>query len=170
MIESIQGAYNAIKGGLDIAQGFQALKTEAAVNQAVIEIQRSLLEAQRALNEARHTADLSRIDELKKQIMDSKDWAAEAERYEAVDIDRGSIAYMLKLGMENGQPPHWLCANCFNHGAKSFLVFKGQDRDVRGRGQESAWGCDNCRASIKVGYMRNPASCQTKRHEAAAEA
>ena len=35
----------AIKGALDIAQGFGAFKTEAAVNQAVITIQRSLLDA-----------------------------------------------------------------------------------------------------------------------------
>ena len=63
MIESIQAGFQAIKGGLDIAQGFQSFKTEAAVNQAVIDIQRSLLEAQRGLNEAeaRHTADLQRI-------------------------------------------------------------------------------------------------------------
>ena len=47
MIESIQLAFGAVKGGLDIAQGFQSLKTEAAINQAIIDIQRSLLEAQR---------------------------------------------------------------------------------------------------------------------------
>ena len=160
MIESIQGAYSAIKGGLDIAQGFQAFKTEAAVNQAVIDIQRSLLEAQRALNEAeaRHVADLRRIEELEQEIVKAKDWSAERESYELTGVYRGAFAYMPKDGVKSGKPAHWLCANCFDQGRKSFLQYKGQDSTPSGgRGMESTYGCDTCRASIKVSYRTKPA-------------
>ena len=160
MIESIQSPYGAIKGGLDIAQGFQALKTEAAVNQAVIDIQRSLLDAQRALNEAeaRHVADLRHIDELEQKIVKSKDWAAESESYELVEVCRGAFAYMPKAGVDSGKPAHWLCVNCFDQGQKSFLQYKGQGTTTSGgRGMESTYGCDGCRASVKVSYRTRPA-------------
>lgn len=123
MIESIQGAYNAIKGGLDIAQGFQALKTETAINQAVIEIQRGFLEAQRALNEAetRHAADLRCIGELEAQIMEMKDWEAQKQRYELKDTGQGSLAYALKEGVETGEPAHWICPQCYEDRCKSIL-------------------------------------------------
>lgn len=160
MIEAIKAGYDSIKGALDIAQGFQALKTEAAVNQAVINIQRSLLEAQRALNEAdaRHTADLARVSELEQQVMKLKDWSAERERYHLVDVWRGALAYMPKPGMEDGKPAHWLCVNCFEQGRKSPLQFKGQDQTkTGGLGPESSYGCDACRASIKVSFRTKPA-------------
>lgn len=167
MIESIQLAFGAVKGGLDIAQGFQSLKTEAAINQAIIDIQRSLLEAQRGLNEAdtRHAADLKRIDELEQEIVRLKDWSAERVRYEAVSIYLGTIAYMPKLGMEDGKPPHWLCANCFERGLKSFLSFKGQDKGHDR--SESTWGCDTCKSSIKVSFRTHPGQTQEKRLAAA---
>lgn len=123
MIESIQSAYHAIKGGLDIAQGFQALKTETAINQAVIEIQRGFLEAQRALYEAemRHSADLRRISGLEEQFIKLKDWQAQKERYELKDTGQGALAYALKNGMETSEPTHWLCPDCYQTGEKSIL-------------------------------------------------
>jgi hypothetical protein len=156
MIESIQGAYGAIKGGLDIAQGFQAFKTETAVNQAIIDIQRSLLEAQRALNEAeaRHSTDLSRVTSLEQEVVRLKDWTAEQERYHLVDVDRGAFAYMPKPGMENGQPAHWLCANCFGQGHKSLLQFKGQGSSSASR--ECTYGCDRCKGTMAMHWRRKP--------------
>jgi len=160
MLETIEVGYNAIKGALDIARGFQAFKTEAAVNQAVIDIQRSLLEAQRALNEAeaRHASDLRRVSDLEQQIARSNDWSEERQRYQLVDVWRGAVVYMPKPGMENGEPAHWLCANCFNQGRKSPLQHKGQDRTASGgNGNESTYGCDACKGAIKVSFRTKPA-------------
>ena len=81
--------------------------------------------------------------------MSLKDWAAEAERYEPVDVYIGTIAYMPKLGMENGEPAHWLCPNCFQQNQKSFLAHKGQTtNNTGGRGMESKWACDTCGFSM----------------------
>lgn len=173
MIEAITTSFNAIKGGLDIAQGIQSLKNEAAISQAVIDIQRSLLEAQRGLNEAetRHAADLARIRELEQEIMSLKDWAAESERYEPVDIYLGTIAYMPKLGVKGGEPAHWLCPNCFQQGRKSFLVSKGQvTNNTGGLGLHRTWGCDACGLNFQISYQRNPQQSQQDRIEAAAAA
>lgn len=156
MIESIQVGFQAIQGGLNIAQGIQSLKTETAVNQAVIDIQRSLLDAQKGLNEAeaRHSSDLARIDELEQETMRLKDWSTERERYELIGIRGGAFAYMPKAGMENGEPAHWLCTNCFEHGQKSIMQNKGQQR--AGSGDET-YGCNRCKASFNVMGRVRPA-------------
>lgn len=145
MIESMQGAYNAVVGGLDILKGFQALKTEAAVNQAIIDIQRSLLEAQRALNEAeaRHASDLSRIRDLEQCVVRLENWESEKQRYELADTGQGSPAYRLKAGMERGEPTHWLCPQCYEQNVKSIMK---QDNLPQGRVQVLA--CQRCKNEI----------------------
>lgn len=149
MIESIQGAYSAIQGALTIAQGFQALKTDTAVNQAIIDIQRSFLDALRGLTEAeaRHTADVKHINELEQEIVRLKDWSVERECYELVGIRGGVFAYMPKQGMDGGKPAHWLCTNCFEHGQKSILQNKGHKR--QGSGEEE-YACDICKGGFTV--------------------
>ncbi len=146
MLDIIQSGYNGIKGALDIAQGIAALKTETAINQAVIDIQRLLLDAQRALTEAdrTHSGDLKHATELEQEIVRLKDWSAEKERYQLHAIDGRTFAYVQKPGMENGQPAHWLCANCFdNRHIKSILQFAGMM-------SEAAYRCASCDATIRV--------------------
>jgi hypothetical protein len=65
---------------------------------------------------------------------------------------------MPKSGMGDSEPPHWLCPNCFSRKQKSFLQFKGRDTRSHGsgRGDHSNYGCDTCKAAMKVFYMRNP--------------
>ncbi len=155
MLEVIKGAYNSLKTASDIAQGIIALKTETEKNAAVINIQRHVLEGQRALMEADalHATDLRRIGELEQEIVRLEDWSAERERYELIGIRGGAFTYMPKAGMENGQPAHWLCANCFDHGRKSILQNKGQTR--QGSGEES-YGCDRCKGSFVVMSRSRP--------------
>jgi len=159
MIAEIQAGMGGTKALFEIAKGLQALKTETAINQAVIDIQRHALEAQQGLAAARdaEAASARRIAELEQEIMRLKDWSAEKQRYHLIDAWRGAVAYMPKPGMESGEPPHWLCANCFNQGRKSFLQFKGQDiAKSGGLGSESTYGCDACRASLKVSFRTKP--------------
>jgi hypothetical protein len=64
---------------------------------------------------------------------------------------------MLKAGMQDGKPAHWLCAKCFEQGHKSLMQFKGQDKLKDGYlGYESAYGCDGCGASFKVHPSTEP--------------
>ena len=155
MIDTIGAAFHGIKGALDIAQGWQSLKTETAVNTALVTIQRSLLEALRALNdaEARHTADIAQITALEQEIVRLKDWSAEKEKYQLVTIDHTSFAYMPKIGMENGQPAHWLCTNCFEHGRRSLMQHKGTSG-------ESLYCCNACKAEFRVRHRISPEYAQ----------
>ncbi|MEH6714158.1 hypothetical protein [Parasphingorhabdus flavimaris] len=147
MIEQLQIGYTGLKTALEIAQGIQALKTETAVNQAVIDIQRHVVEAQKSLTEADtiHSADLKRIDALEQEIVSLKDWSAEQENYELADAGNEVLAYRIKSSVETSEPPHWLCPNCYQNRKKSILQ---PDRQTVGRAKHLI--CHACSLNVIV--------------------
>jgi hypothetical protein len=50
-------------------------------------------------------------------------WETEKKRYQLTDYGRGTFAYALKPDAADGEPPHRVCANCYQHGQKSILQF-----------------------------------------------
>lgn len=165
MLSEISMGLSSLKAASDILKGLNAANTIVAINEVKIELQERVMEAREALSAAHEaqTTTLQRIRELEQEIMQLKDWEAEKRRYQLNAIDRGAFAYMLKAGMENGEPPHWLCANCFGKRHKSFLQFKGQDArspvpGSNSRGDHSNYGCDTCKGAVKVYYTRNPST------------
>jgi len=152
MYAEIQAGYAGTKAALDIVKGIFALKSEVDRNQAVIDIQRHVLDAQRALGDAEreYAASAKRIEALEQEIVRMKDWSGEMERYEARDVWHGAMAYVMKHGMENGEEPHYLCANCFINKRKSFLQLKGT------LASEAKYGCDACNGSIMISVRAHP--------------
>jgi hypothetical protein len=106
-----------------MVKGINSLKTEAEVNQAVINIQRTLLEAQAlALQDRERQSNLmKKIEELESRIKKFDDGDADMKRYELVEFPTGIMAYVLKEGEENSEPSHKLCPKCFGDGKKSIL-------------------------------------------------
>lgn len=159
MLAEISAGLSSLKAASDIIKGLNAANTQAAINEVKIGLQERVFEAREALAAAQdaQSAALQRIRDLEQEIVQLKDWEREKQRYQLNAIDRGAFAYMPKPGMENGEPPHWLCANCFHQRHKAFLQFKGQDRTASGmRGDHSTYGCDRCKATVKVFYTRSP--------------
>lgn len=161
MITEISAALSSLKGVMDITKGLNAALTEANVNEVKIELQRALLDAIQALISAQEdqTAATARISALEQQIVQMKDWSGESKRYELHDIGRGAMAYVVKLGMEAGEPPHWLCIRCFGHGAKSIMQYKGNgtlNRNTNDRGSDKTFGCDTCKSAFQVSYTMSP--------------
>lgn len=70
-----------------------------------------------------NTALLDDKRDLEAELVRLKDWAAERERYALVRLWDYSpaVAYGLLESKSNGQPAHFLCANCFDQTKKSFL-------------------------------------------------
>ncbi len=159
MLGEIAAGLSSLKAASDIIKGLNAAGTQAAINDVKLGLQNHIFEAREALaaaQEAQSTA-LSRIRDLEQEIVHLKDWEGEKQRYQLADVDRGAFAYIPKPGMENGEPPHWLCTNCFNRNQKSFLQYKGQDVTRNGvRDVTATYGCDACKATIKVSYTRKP--------------
>ena len=57
-----------------------------------------------------------------KAIAGFETWDAEKQRYELKPIGtQGVFAYSLKPEHENGEPPHWICPDCYQDRKKSIL-------------------------------------------------
>ncbi|WP_260928202.1 hypothetical protein [Novosphingobium sp. 9] len=163
MLAELSAALGSLKAMSDIVKGLNASFTEAKLNEVKLDFQRALIEATQALANAQasEAAAAARIRDLEDQIVKLKDWSAEKERYALHDIGRGAFAYVPKLGMENAEPPHWLCVNCFDHGRKSALQNKGNgvgNRTIAERGLDKTFACNHCSASIQVSWNNNPVS------------
>ena len=161
VIAEISAGLGSLKAAKDLIQAMNGMQTGAAINDVKLTLQGHMLDAQQGLfaaQEAQSTST-SRIRDLEQQIVALKDWSAEKQRYQLHDVGRGAMTYVPKLGMENGEPPHWLCVRCFGQGQKSFMQFKGQSvTKTGGNGDTSTYGCDACKASLVVSYRTNPKS------------
>jgi hypothetical protein len=60
--------------------------------------------------------------ELEEELRRFEDWDTEKQRYKLEDVGQGCMAYVLKPGVENGEPAHSICAVCYQEGRKSILV------------------------------------------------
>ena len=114
----------------------------------VFELQRAILETQQsvfAANEER-TALIEEIRAAKAQIARLEAWEAEKQRYELKDVGRGSLAYAIKETMRGGEPPHQICAHCYQKDHKRIL-----QPHISGLGRELI--CPDCKATLSVGSV-----------------
>ena len=126
---------------MDMAKGIAALKSEAEINQAVIDIQRVLLDAQNAALADKQT--MSRLSDeiaaLKRQLEALGEWEAEKQRYVLTRSDKGAFTYDLKPEFSAVEPFHRLCTTCFGNGKKSLLH---TTKAIRGGEIVKCYGCD----------------------------
>ncbi len=161
MIAEISAGLGSLKAAKDLIQAMNGMQTGAAINDVKLTLQGHMLDAQQGLFAAQEaqSASAGRIRDLEQQIVALKDWSAEKQRYQLHDIGRGAMAYIPKIGMENGEPPHWLCVRCFGQGQKSFMQFKGSgvgNGSAAERGMDKTFSCDTCKSSFRVTYSTNP--------------
>lgn len=124
MLETIAAASDLVA---KITQNLNSLVTSASTTddghrlietgQMVVQLSASLMAEQ-----AKNAALLKRERDLEEEIVQLKNWNLEKPRYQLVSIWAGAFAYALKPSMSNGEPAHWLCTTCYEHGKKSILV------------------------------------------------
>jgi hypothetical protein len=154
MLAEIGMGLNSLKAATDIVKGLNAVATQTAINDVKLTLQQHIFEAREALGAAQEaqSAALKRIGELEREIASFKNWEAEKQRYELETLPPGIHMYRLKRGMENGEPPHKICANCYNQGFKSLLHVTGQGNGL------TSWKCHKCGFDEHTGHFidRNP--------------
>lgn len=97
-------------------------------------------ERERAL--LREKNDLEdRVRELEKKI-------SERERYELVDVNKGSFAYRLKKSSANGEPVHYVCQGCLDN--KSMKVVLQRQPTKMSRDAI----CPECKTEHWFGWFR----------------
>ena len=113
-------SFNTLK---NIAQSMISLRDAQAFQAKILEFNGQLIDAQTkifAVNEERSTL-IERVRELESEITRMKDWETEKNRYQLVTPYVGCLVYALKKSMSNGQPPHYICTQCYENGKRSIL-------------------------------------------------
>jgi hypothetical protein len=149
---SVAGAYDAAKAAFQMLQGYNSLKTEAAKNAAIVDIQHHVVETQRGLSAA-----MEEIDALKQEVVRLKDWSGEKKRYDLTPIGERAVVYAEKPDVEEPKAPHWLCQQCFDDTHKSALQFRDVVAPMGGLGMMAVWTCNRCKAEIRTGRHTTPA-------------
>ncbi len=146
-ITELSALMTSLKGAKDLAESMIGLRDTAAFQGKIIEFQNLVMDAQQRVFAAQEerSALIEEVGELKKQIMRLEDWAAEKQRYVMKGVGYGGsvIVYELKPGMENGEPPHSICANCYQGGEKSIL-----QPETRFPGRTQVSVCHRCGSEI----------------------
>lgn len=152
MVAEVFAGISGFKTMLDIVKSFKDTN-DAAIRQAIaLDLGEKILDArqnQEALIEERRG--------LKEKLASFERWYIEKERYELKAIYTGSYAYTLKKDKQDGEPPHWLCANCYQRGTKSFLQYKSAGIG-RSDFNKHIYGCPECDAEVKVYAAVRPGS------------
>ena len=151
MIAEINAAIQSTKALNDLLKATRELRNAHEFAAAINEISTKLTQMIGVAAEAREKqlALADEVHELKEENMKLKNWDREAERYQLTYPAPGIPARTLKPGMENGELPHELCANCFARNQQSFLQH-GPNADER--------SCNQCGSSwFPVGEEPNRA-------------
>lgn len=119
----IQGAVTSLKVAADIAVALGNIKTLSEVQAKAIELQQTILSAQSGALAAQSEQFtlLQQIRDLKEEVARAKAWDEQKQRYALVPTWQGAVTYALKRERSNSEPPHWICATCYEGGRKSIL-------------------------------------------------
>jgi Zn finger protein HypA/HybF involved in hydrogenase expression len=153
-IGAIASALSALNGAKDIAQAMIGLRDSQAFQGKLIEFQSKLIEANSAALAAQdeRTTLLERIRDLERKVARLEAWETEKQRYQLTDIGDGTFAYALKESMRGTEPPHYICAHCYEQSKKAIL-----HNMQMGSGQHLLT-CPSCTTKLIVGFGYIPPS------------
>jgi hypothetical protein len=122
-MSAISGLVLSLRAATDISKAMIGLRDAAMIQGKIVELQGVILSAQQSALSAQ--ADqftlLERVRELEKQIADVEAWEQEKQRYELVELYAGGLAYRIKELVRGSEPPHFICAACYQKRQKSLL-------------------------------------------------
>jgi hypothetical protein len=143
MASELLAGLSIFKSMFDIAKGLKDVSDAVARNAVAIELQEKIVAAQ-----LHQSALIQQLDELEKEVADLKTWKAEKQRYALTDFGGGTYALLLRPEMSNGEPPHRLCATCYQKEQKFILHFQGKDAFSR-----DLFVCHGCKTTYHFGVM-----------------
>jgi seryl-tRNA synthetase len=152
MLAIAQGL-NALKAMMDIGKAMVGLRDAAQILEKTVELNQKILSVQTALADAQaeQTTLVQTIGQLEEEIVRLKTWETEKKRYQLTEVAPRTFTYVLKPEMANGEPPHWICAACYQNGKISIL--QGKESHTFG------WyhSCPSCSAEINTGFSGSSA-------------
>jgi cell division protein FtsB len=123
MIQEIASSIKYIKTAKDIITAIADNKSLAEIKGKLIELQNALLSAQESAfkSQQEQATLIAEINKLKQDIVKIKAWPEQAVRYKLKFVKNSGTVYALIKSMANGEPPHYLCSNCFHDEIKSIM-------------------------------------------------
>jgi hypothetical protein len=145
---------NSLNMALNISKAMLGIRDQAMIQEKVVELTSQIIAAQQGAITANSAQSslLERIRELEEELVKLKTWETEKKRYALRQIWESAFAYMPKAGMEDSEPPHWLCHTCYQQARKSFLT----SSSVTGR--DSIWSCASCPTTMRIPSYFYPGS------------
>ena len=138
-VSEISMALTSIRAALDLVKFISDSHKTSAIKDKTIELRDAIISIQLSFTDLyeRYSTLLGEQDNLKKEIMQFKQWETTESHYRLIKGRTGSYVYCPNDMHPNPDPLHYLCTNCYDKRKKSIL----QDRDGLGNGDYFCPGC-----------------------------
>jgi hypothetical protein len=159
-LTAISAVTSSLKATSDIAKAMLGIRDAQLVREKAVELTTEIMSAQASALSAQ-TAQFDLIDrvrELEDKVTQLENWDREKQRYQLEEPAPGIFVYRTKPGMENGEPTHRICADCYHRGRKSFL-----QQDTRYPGRYTVLVCSECGTDMLIVGHRPHYTEQTTR-------
>jgi hypothetical protein len=122
-LASFTGLASTFKSATDLTKAISDATDDIAIKAKSAELQTQILAAQNSALTAQSAQFtlLEQIRDLEAKVTDLEAWDTEKARYLLQEVRVGAFAYQLKPEAANGEPPHQICATCYQRGKKSIL-------------------------------------------------
>jgi len=123
-LQAVGAVASGLKPAIDLAQTVLNLVGAGKGREEALKLYGQVVAAHQGALAAQEAqaALLQEKRQLEQELAQLKDWEADKQRYKLRDVGNGCMAYALQAGMQDGEPPHSLCARCYHDGRKSILV------------------------------------------------
>lgn len=137
----IQTVMGGLTAALQIARALKDISDASERASKIMELQSTIMDVQsRAIEiQTTHSAQIDRIRLLETEIASFKEWNADKKRYELQESRDGVFVYTLKEYMQNGEPAHSICPDCYQSSIKSIL-----QTIIRSPGMTRVLLCQQC--------------------------
>lgn len=145
MLAEIATGLGLFQSIIDTVKGLKDITDPTVRNRTGVELLEKLVAAHEA-----HLALVAKVTDLEAKIRSFEKWEAEKNRYQLTDYGGRTYAYEVKEAERGGEPPHRICAKCYQHGIKSIMQFlsalRGQDH----------FRCHECGTTVAFGILGPP--------------
>ncbi|EMY0058027.1 hypothetical protein AAIB98_004223 [Providencia rettgeri] len=123
MLPEITASITAVRESLNLLKAINDAKTESEIRNATFELQRKLQDIQM---DNLQLIDLvysykTQVDELTQRIDEKIAFKGKVEGYSPHTLKSGTFTYINDPAVNEGNDPHYLCANCYQQEIVSIL-------------------------------------------------
>jgi hypothetical protein len=141
-VGTISAALSSLQTATELAKGLLGARDRGVIEAAVTELREAIVSAQSSAVKANgeQMALQQRVREMQARLAEFEDWDREKKRYRLTDIGGGTFVCVLRPEMADGEPPHRICAQCYQKRQKGILQSHGMFSG--GREKVSCQACD----------------------------